>query len=576
MEGTHHHQQHHHRIGETTGLSAADSGPSSNHHHHQYPSSSVFHGINSPTTAFFNQQGASFDFGELEEAIVFQGIDQQIRNDAPKKPFHTSSRPATATLDMFPSWPMRIQQTPPKGSSKSGEESTDSGSAQNTISCKADSYNHHHHHHQFGPGSPISTSVKVFDQNQQTQDYQKQQQQQQQQLLKMASDVPRNGAAGPQQNQQQPKTSEKRKGPAISNSDKLDAKTLRRLAQNREAARKSRLRKKAYVQQLETSRIKLTQIEQDLQRARSQVILNLINYLLLLLFSVYRCMFKICFGLLKIYDFVFQGLFLSAGVGGGNGNLSSGAAIFDMEYTRWLDEDHRHLTELRSALHSQLQDGDLRMILDGYLAHYDEIFHLKIDAAKCDAFHLINGMWTTPAERCFLWMGGFRPSDILKIVLPQVDPLTEQQLMGICGLQQSSQQAEEALSQGLEQLHQSLAETIASGSLNESANVSNYMGQMAIALDKLSNLEGFVRQADNLRQQTLHQLRRILTVRQAVRCFLAIGEYYNRLRALSSLWASRPRDHLNNLISDDNSCQTTTELQMVQTPHGSHNPFSAF
>ncbi|RZC84053.1 hypothetical protein C5167_046837 [Papaver somniferum] len=580
MEGTHHQHQHHHRIGETTGLSAADSGPSSNHHHHhhQYPSSSVFHGINSPTTTFFNQQGVSFDFGELEEAIVFQGIDQQIRNDAPKKPFHTSSRPATATLDMFPSWPMRIQQTPPKGSSKSGEESTDSGSAQNTISCKADSYNHHHHH-QFGPGSPISTSVKVFDQSQQTQDYQKQQQQQ---LLKMASDVPRNGAAGPQQNL--PKTSEKflkfelnicpkmpqRKGPAISNSDKLDAKTLRRLAQNREAARKSRLRKKAYVQQLETSRIKLTQIEQDLQRARS------------------------------------QGLFLSAGVGG-NGNLSSGAAMFDMEYTRWLDEDHRHLTELRSALHSQLQDGDLRMILDGYLAHYDEIFHLKIDAAKCDAFHLINGMWTTPAERCFLWMGGFRPSDILKessldfrkynlffarnnypttpglgqithwaIVLPQVDPLTEQQLMGICGLQQSSQQAEEALSQGLEQLHQSLAETIAGNSLNESANVGNYMGQMAVALGKLSNLEGFVRQADNLRQQTLHQLRRILTVRQAVRCFLAIGEYYNRLRALSSLWASRPRDHLNNLISDDNSCQTTTELQMVQTPHGSHNPFSAF
>lgn len=66
--------------------------------------------------------------------------------------------------------------------------------------------------------------------------------------------------------------------------------------------------------------------------------------------------------------------------------------------------------------------------------------------------------------------------------------------MGICGLQQSSQQAEEALSQGLEQLHQSLAETIAGNSLNESANVGNYMGQMAIALGKLSNLEGFVRQ----------------------------------------------------------------------------------
>eukprot|EP00249_Psilotum_nudum_P008089 c21037_g2_i1 orf=402-665(+) len=50
----------------------------------------------------------------------------------------------------------------------------------------------------------------------------------------------------------------------------LDSKTLRRLAQNREAARKSRLRKKAYVQQLETCRVKLNQLEQDLQRARQQ------------------------------------------------------------------------------------------------------------------------------------------------------------------------------------------------------------------------------------------------------------------------------------------------------------------
>ncbi|KAA3488336.1 transcription factor HBP-1b(c38)-like isoform X3 [Gossypium australe] len=49
-----------------------------------------------------------------------------------------------------------------------------------------------------------------------------------------------------------------------------DQKTLRRLAQNREAARKSRLRKKAYVQQLESSRLRLTQLEQELQKARQQ------------------------------------------------------------------------------------------------------------------------------------------------------------------------------------------------------------------------------------------------------------------------------------------------------------------
>ena len=66
--------------------------------------------------------------------------------------------------------------------------------------------------------------------------------------------------------------------------------------------------------------------------------------------------------------------------------------------------------------------------------------------------------------------------------------------MGICGLQQSTQEAEEALSQGLEALNQSLSDTIASDSLSYPPNMGNYMGQMAIAMNKLSTLEGFVRQ----------------------------------------------------------------------------------
>ena len=86
-----------------------------------------------------------------------------------------------------------------------------------------------------------------------------------------------------------------------------------------------------------------------------------------------------------------------------------------MEYARWLDDEQRHMTELRTGLQAHLPDGDLRMIVDGYISHYDEIFRLKGVAAKSDVFHLITGMWATPAERCFLWMGGFRPSDLIKV-----------------------------------------------------------------------------------------------------------------------------------------------------------------
>eukprot|EP00268_Persea_americana_P034262 TRINITY_DN3392_c0_g1_i15.p1 TRINITY_DN3392_c0_g1~~TRINITY_DN3392_c0_g1_i15.p1 ORF type:complete len:470 (-),score=111.47 TRINITY_DN3392_c0_g1_i15:403-1812(-) len=288
-----------------------------------------------------------------------------------------------------------------------------------------------------------------------------------------------------------------------------DQKTLRRLAQNREAARKSRLRKKAYVQQLESSQLKLRQLEQELQRARQ------------------------------------QGIFISSSGDQSHSMSGNGALAFDIEYARWLEEHNRQINELRGAVNSHAGDNELRIIVDNVVSHYEDIFRLKGIAAKADVFHVLSGMWKTPAERCFLWLGGFRSSELLKLLVGHLEPLTEQQLVGICNLQQSSQQAEDALSQGMEALQQSLAETLASGSLGpsgSSANVANYMGQMAMAMGKLETLEGFLRQADNLRQQTLQQMHRILTTRQSARALLAISDYFSRLRALSSLWLARPRE----------------------------------
>ncbi|KAI5414215.1 hypothetical protein KIW84_058379 [Lathyrus oleraceus] len=85
-----------------------------------------------------------------------------------------------------------------------------------------------------------------------------------------------------------------------------------------------------------------------------------------------------------------------------------------------------------SSVNSHASNIELHMIIDGLLAHYDEIFRLKGVAAKADVFHLF-----------------FRSSELLKLLVSQLEPLTEQQLMGITNLQQSSQQAEDALSQSM-------------------------------------------------------------------------------------------------------------------------------
>jgi transcription factor TGA len=211
--------------------------------------------------------------------------------------------------------------------------------------------------------------------------------------------------------------------------------------------------------------------------------------------------------------------------------------MFDMEYARWLEDDSKYITELQGILQAQNIDANLGAIVEECMQHYEELFHLRAMLARSDVFHLMTGLWATTAERCFLWMGGFRPSEILKVfnakctplffsegkvptftqttstfyrghancrgffsmvcdqmLIPQLDPLTEQQLLGMCNLQRSSEQTEEALVQGLQQLHKSLADAVGASPLSDGANVANYTALMALALDRLDTLESFYRQ----------------------------------------------------------------------------------
>lgn len=98
-----------------------------------------------------------------------------------------------------------------------------------------------------------------------------------------------------------------------------------------------------------------------------------------------------------------------------------GALAFDAEYARWVEEQNRMINELRSAVNSHASDTELHTVVESVAAHSNDIFRLKGVAAKSDVFHILSGMWKTPAERCFMWIGGFRPSELLKVRIICVD-----------------------------------------------------------------------------------------------------------------------------------------------------------
>ncbi|XP_004493559.1 bZIP transcription factor TGA10-like isoform X2 [Cicer arietinum] len=447
-----------------------------NFHDHNQISFGMMQSSSPPSVpgTYINKDSGAYDLGELDQALFLylngQTDPSKVQD---QKQMNSTSGMRPPTLNIFPSQPMHVD--PSSSNSKTSLELV-SLSPQKSGSKRASE-----------PSMELTNPPK--------------------QLLASVSD-PSKPVKRERNHRKGPTSSSEQEGPKTP-----DAKTLRRLAQNREAARKSRLRKKAYIQQLESSRIRLNQMEQELTHARN------------------------------------QGMFFGGGaiMGGEQGipismnSISSDAAMFDVEYGRWLEEHHHLVCELRAAVQEHLSENELRMFVDKFLTQYDQVMNLKSLVAKADIFHLVSGMWMTPAERCFMWIGGFKPSELIKVIVGQIEPLSEQQIMGICGLQQSTQEAEEALSQGLEVLNQSLSNTITSDSLSYPPNMNNYMEQMAMAMNKLSTLESFVRQADLLRHQTIHRLNQILTTHQAARCFIAMAEYFHRMRALSSLWLARPR-----------------------------------
>lgn len=66
----------------------------------------------------------------------------------------------------------------------------------------------------------------------------------------------------------------------------------------------------------------------------------------------------------------------------------------------------------------------------------------------------------------------------------------DQQVLDVCNLRQSCQQAEDAVSQGMEKLQHTLADSVAAGNLGEGS----YIPQITCAMERLEALVSFVNQ----------------------------------------------------------------------------------
>lgn len=87
---------------------------------------------------------------------------------------------------------------------------------------------------------------------------------------------------------------------------------------------------------------------------------------------------------------------------------------------RWSEQHSRLVFEIRSAInddHDHVIGGDkLRLIINTIMKHSSEVFEMKTRAANVEVFNNVgSAIWCTTAERDLLWIGGFRPSELLQV-----------------------------------------------------------------------------------------------------------------------------------------------------------------
>ncbi|GKB47303.1 transcription factor TGA3, partial [Tanacetum coccineum] len=174
--------------------------------------------------------------------------------------------------------------------------------------------------------------------------------------------------------------------------------------------------------------------------------------------------------------------------------INSGIVPFERRYDLRVVEQRKKESQLVSILQSGASKDELHVFVDGVVNHYDELFHIKADATKVDAFNLLYRSWKSPVE--------------------------------------------------------SLAINIGEGG--------TYEAYISATIEGLEALENFLNQANHLRHRTLQQMSRILTMPQATKGLLALGEYFQRLRVLNSLW--RYDVFIDHLQAKDNRLAATGGL----------------
>ncbi|KAK9126691.1 hypothetical protein Scep_015537 [Stephania cephalantha] len=231
-------------------------------------------------------------------------------------------------------------------------------------------------------------------------------------------------------------------------------------------------------------------------------------------------------------------------------NTSWNSSSFPAFFEGWLVRQEHYLDELLSAQDSfadedgESQQEEVRGLISRVLSHYQQYYQAKALAARNDVFHVFSPSWFSTLERSFLWIGGFKPGLVFRLLGSAVGgDMGSEQLMLIERLKGETRAAEKELEEEMA----SVQESVAAPPLVEMARRAGRLvdrerrsGADNVLESLRRSAQVLVESADHLRAMTTSKVIEVLSPAQGVRLLAAAAQLQLRIRMWGAQRDGRP------------------------------------
>ncbi|XP_030439509.2 protein RESPONSE TO ABA AND SALT 1-like [Syzygium oleosum] len=183
------------------------------------------------------------------------------------------------------------------------------------------------------------------------------------------------------------------------------------------------------------------------------------------------------------------------------------------------------------------RQDDHHELIHRVLYHYQQYSEEKSRVARWDVFLVFSPPWFTGLERAFLWIAGFKPNLLFRLVSSSVSDMTEDQSQRINRLVAETRMQEKVLNDEMAKIQERvgappLANAIRRyGKAAQDGEMTGGTGDSAIG-GLRKPLEKVVANADMLRATTAEKVALILTPAQIIKVLVAVAQLQLKVRSL--------------------------------------------